>query len=178
MHTDDTWLFAALGSTFDLGGGWTGRIERGTSGKNYQRHVHVYKGEKAWSQNEDGSPHDDGNNSSGAPPKSVLKSLNKKKGWDWTRKENDWLNKIETQYGDSGYTAIIYPNGRRVTVFKQPGWYTRPYFPTKQEFRDYYYGPTYINFGSECITTASFPFLPLPGPISFPVPFPAPLPVW
>ena len=118
LHTDDAWLFFALGSTFDLGKGWHGRIERGTSGKDYQRHIHVYKADKMWSQNDDGSPHDDGKNSPGAPPKKVLKNLKDQKGWDWAAKEKEWLNKIVVSNVDFNSTEILYPNGRKVTIYQ------------------------------------------------------------
>ena len=56
MYINDATLFAVLSSTFDLGNGWRGRIERGTKGKDYQRHVHIYSDGEEYSQNEDGSP--------------------------------------------------------------------------------------------------------------------------
>ena len=180
MYTDDTWLFMALGSVFDLGKGWTGRIERGTSGKDYQRHVHIYNENKSWSQNEDGSPHDDGNNSPGSPPNSALKNLNKQKGWDWKQKEKDWLNKIEIGYDPTGYTMISYPNGRTVTVYKPGSYWSMHYSPSKQSLRDYSYGPTYIDLsggGTGTDTNPSIPFLPMPNPVPAPVPAPMPIPV-
>ncbi len=178
MYTDDVWLFAVLGSTFDLGKGWTGRIERGTSGKDYQRHVHIYKGNKAWAQNDDGSPHDDGNSSSGSPPNSVLKRLNKQKGWDWKQKEKDWLNKVEICSDPAGYYFINYPNGRTVTVYSPAKYGLIPYWPSTQNLRDYYYGPTYIDLsGGNTTTNPVIPFLPLPTPVPIPVPIPMPIPL-
>jgi RHS repeat-associated protein len=179
MHTDDAWLFLTLASTFDLGKGWTGRIERHGSGDGYKKHVHVYNGKQSWSQNEDGSPHDQGGNSPGSPPNSVLKNLNKQKGWDWKTKESDWMNKIEVQYWDSGYTIIVYPNGRSVTVYKPVSYYIMPYSPSKQNLRDYSYGPTYVDLsGGSTSADPSIPFLPMPNPAPLPVPAPMPLPVF
>jgi hypothetical protein len=177
MYTDDAWLFVALGGIFDLGKGWTGRIERGTSGKDYQRHVHIYKENEAWSQNEDGSPHDDGNNSPGSPPNSILKNLNKQKGWNWKQKEKNWLEKIAIGWDPAGYTSIAYPNGRAVTVYNPVNYYTKFYSLSNQSLRDYYYGPTYIDLSSSTIANSSVPFIPIPNPITIPVPLPAPIPI-
>lgn len=178
MYTDDAWLFVALAATIDLGKGWTGRIERNNSGDGYQKHVHIYKGKKSWSQNEDGSPHDDGNNSPGSPPNSALKSLNKQKGWDWKQKVNEWLKKIEIGYDPAGYTMISYPNGRTVTVYKQPSFFSMTYSPSTQNLRDYSCGPTYINLsGGSTMANPSIPFVPMPNPAPIPVPMPAPIPV-
>jgi hypothetical protein len=102
MHTDDGWLFKAMaGKTFELGKGWSGRIERHGSENGYQRHAHVYDSKHSYSQIDEGSPHDDGKNSPGGPPKKVLESLKDKKGWDWKGKENDWINKCDI-YLDAG----------------------------------------------------------------------------
>jgi|LSQX01.1.fsa_nt_gb hypothetical protein len=50
MYSDDTWLFAALGTILDLGKGWTGRMERHGSGEGFQKHVHIYKNKEQWAQ--------------------------------------------------------------------------------------------------------------------------------
>lgn len=97
--------------TIDLGKGWSARIERHGTGEGYQRHLHIYNGKQSWAQNEDGSPHDDGNNSSGPPPKKVLKVLKDKKGWDWNAKENDWINKCDIFLDIGGIYVITYPDG-------------------------------------------------------------------
>lgn len=164
MYTDDTKIFAALGSIIDLGNGWSGRIERNTAGGNYQKHVHIYNGKQHWSQNEDGSPHDGGNNSPGAPPNSTLKKLNKQKGWDWTRKENEWMNKIEIGYVQSGYTLICYPDARTVNVYISG--LSMPYSPSEQDLRDYSFGTTSIYLDSAGYS----------GGIAIPIPYAAPTP--
>ena len=175
LYTDDAWLFAMLATTFDLGKGWTGRIERHGSGDGYQKHVHIYKGKKAWSQNEDGSPHDDNNNSSGSPPSSVTKNLKNKKGWDWEKKEKGWLDKIEIRNVDGMYDYITYPNGRKVTVYHPPGSISiSANIPlSNQQLKDYYYGPTYINAG--IVPGATVPVAPGSGHI--PIPGTVPIPV-
>jgi RHS repeat-associated protein len=83
MYTDDAWLLSALAYTFDLGKGWTGRIEQHGVGGGYQKHVVLIdKHGNEYAQNIDGSPHD----SSGSPPNSVRKELKKKIGWDWKKR--------------------------------------------------------------------------------------------
>jgi RHS repeat-associated protein len=179
MYTDDAWIFAALGSTFSLGKGWTGRIERGTAGNDYQRHVHIYNGKQQWAQNEDGSPHDGGSNSPGSPPNSTLKNLNKQKDWDWKRKEKDWLNKIETGTDYDGYHFVFYPSGRTVTIYKPESYSFMPYSPSTQDLRDYSYGPTYVDLSEgSASANPSIPFLPMPNLVPIPLPAPMPIPVF
>lgn len=106
---------AMAGMVFELSGGFKGRIERGEAGNDYQRHVHIYKGDQSWSQNEDGSPHDDGKNSPGSPPSKVLKDLEKKKGWNWHANALAWYNEIEFDFSqalvDSATIKLIFPDG-------------------------------------------------------------------
>ena len=178
LHTDDAWLFFALGSTFDLGKGWHGRIERGTSGKDYRRHIHVYKADKMWSQNDDGSPHDDGKNSPGAPPKKVLKNLKDQKGWDWAAKEKEWLNKIVVSNVDFNSTEILYPNGRKVTIYQGSNMLTLTYFPDAAALKKYYFGATYVDLSVPSFSIIpNFTFSPMlpniPLPSLFPMPIPA-----
>ena len=69
--------------TYDLGKGWEARIESSHGNNNDKgQNVHLsYKdGKKTYSQNDDGSPHDKNNNSSGSPPAKVLKKLKEKTG--------------------------------------------------------------------------------------------------
>ena len=177
MYSDDVWLFAALSVTFDLGNGWTGRIERDASGGRYDKHVHVYKGNKAYAQNEDGSPHD---GSTGSPPKKQKENLKNKKGWDWDAKENDWVNKIEIRSGIDGDGWIIsYPNGRTVTILNPwiMGVPMQAPYPDRETLRQYYTGPTLINpRGSG--TDGTVPVLPMPNPVPVPVPAPMPVPAF
>ena len=177
MYSDDVWLFAALSVTFDLGNGWTGRIERDASGGRYDKHVHVYKGNKAYAQNEDGSPHD---GSTGSPPKKQKENLKNKKGWDWDAKENDWVNKIEIRSGIDGDGWIIsYPNGRTVTILNPwiMGVPMQAPYPDREALRQYYTGPTLINpRGSG--TDGTVPVLPMPNPVPVPVPAPMPVPAF
>ena len=87
--------------TYDLGKGWEARIESSHGNNNDKgQHVHLsYKdGKKTYSQNDDGSPHDKNNNSSGSPPAKVLKKLKEKTGWDWNKNEENFLNKAEYDY--------------------------------------------------------------------------------
>jgi len=172
-------LYVALGSTFDLGRGWEGRIERHGSGRGMQRHVHIINGNREWSQNEDGSPHDGGKNSPGSPPKRVLDKLKGEKGWDWVIKEMNWLTKIEKSYDPAGYVDITYPNGRKVVVYKNPGFPSfQQYTLTTQELRDYSLGPTFIDLSGSTTSTHLAPhYVPiLPTLPVNPAPMPLPAP--
>jgi len=173
MYTDDAWLFVALGTSFDLGKGWTGRIERHGSGAGFKRHVVLIdsKGNE-YAQNEDGSPHDSG----GSPPNSVKQRLKEVKNWDWDKKDAEHQSKIKINSLDSGYTEIIYPNGRNVIIY-HPGWLFRNYYPSDQDLRNYYFGPTYIDLSVNSTVNPS-PFLPMPNPVPIPVPGPIYVPVF
>jgi RHS repeat-associated protein len=76
------------GITIQLKNGWTARKDAGKPSTKTKTHIHVIKGNKEYSQNIDGSPHD-GDDSSG-PPNSVKKEINKKIGWDWDAKAKSW----------------------------------------------------------------------------------------
>lgn len=176
MYSDDTWLFMALATTFDLGKGWSGRIERDSSGGRYDKHAHVYKGNEAYAQNEDGSPHD---GSKGGPPSSVKKDLKKQKSWDWDAKENDWANKTDISMWDNGDVTIKYPNGRQVTVvpYRPMGLPNSYYWPSRNELIEYYTGPIYINKNAGNSNGGTVPVLPMPNPVPVPVPAPMPVPI-
>ncbi|WP_198306625.1 RHS repeat-associated core domain-containing protein [Dehalobacterium formicoaceticum] len=175
MYSNDTWLFAALAVKFDLGNGWTGRIERDASGARSDKHAHVYKGDSKYAQNEDGSPHD---GSKGGPPGSVKNNLKKKKGWDWDAKEKDWANKIYIGVDDGGTHYIKYPNGRAVKVAPyRPMGYTAPYWPNRNELIEYYTGPTYINNNAGNSNNGKGMIVPMPNSMPIPMPSPAPMPI-
>jgi len=171
----------ALGSVkVDLGKGWTARIEQHGSGDGMQRHVHVYSDNKRWAQNEDGSPHDGGSNSSGSPPKKVLEELKKQKGWDWNQKEQDWLGDITINYLDIPGMQIIYPSGREVTVIPiNYGFTTFPNNISKSQLIDYYTGPTVIDFNNGKSNSTPYPPImpPIPNPAPIPIPMPKPIPI-
>ena len=91
----------------------------------------IYNGNKSWSQNEDGSPHDDGNNSQGTPPKKILETLKNKKGWDWNKKQDDWVKKCKISLDEAGF-VINYPDGK-------VGYVTVPYNPYLYQVQPYNY---------------------------------------
>jgi len=109
----------------DLGRGWSARIERGVPPQD-QRHVHVIdRNGNHWSQNDDGSPHDRGNNSGGNPPRRVLERLKERTGWDWREKQNSWVETITIsdrhfyEWGESLWAdfsrTVEFADGRVVT---------------------------------------------------------------
>ena len=151
MYVWDEWFFplVGMGITFDLGKGWTGRIEQHGSGSGFRRHVVLIdKHGNEHAQNDDGSPHDSGGN----PPNSVKKSLKNKKGWDWDLKEKDWLNKIDIKSGIDGDGWIVtYPNNRVVTILNPiiMGVPMIAPYPDRDALVEYYSGSYIINQGNE-----------------------------
>lgn len=92
----------------DLGSGWMAYKHRGDTNTKTKPHIHV--GNKKvgnWSQNNDGSVHDDHANSPGEPPGWVKKGLKEKEGWDWDANKKDW--------GDSNKPKEITPT-RPITL--------------------------------------------------------------
>ena len=77
------------GQTYELGKGWTARIDSGNTRKGTQRHIVVEKGSQVYKQNKDGSPHD-GNK--GDPPNTIKKVIKEKMKWDWDKKAKSWEN--------------------------------------------------------------------------------------
>jgi hypothetical protein len=101
-----------------LGKGYTARIERDLSGARGDRHVHITNGDKTWAQNEDGEGHD---GSSGTPPKSVQKALEKKTGWEWhNNNTNNYIGSLTVEIIALGLYdtlyEITYPDGSMVEV--------------------------------------------------------------
>ena len=64
--------------------GWSWRIDVSEYSKT---HIHIFKGNKKYSQNIDGSPHD---GSTGSPPNSVKKYLKEQNIWDWDANKNPY----------------------------------------------------------------------------------------
>ena len=169
MYVWDESIFSMLAVTFDLGKGWTGRIERNTSGGNYgMKHVHVYNGEEAYAQNEDGSPHD---GSKGGPPRRVKKELKKKKNWDWDEKEASWIDKIDVYMAnDSGVYIIKYPNGRQVAYYNYS--YFRAWRPSEDDLKELSSGPIYVNKSAGIYSDFYLPYIdgvPMPVIESVPI---------
>ena len=120
----------------DLGKGWKACIDSENVQNGTQRHVHIVKGSKSYSQNDDGSPHDKNKNSRGKPPKSVLKNLKKKMKWDYEKKEKNFFESATYEYIDTEL-VITYPNGYSLRIGYNP---MRPaYGISTSEIKNYYY---------------------------------------
>jgi len=174
----------------DLGRGWRAYIHRVPDGKGgYRRHVHVYgrRGEH-WSQNDDGSPHDQGRNSPGSPPNRVLRDLYNKTGWDWISKQETWISEISienTLHETHWLSTITFPDGRaahrafsNVRGFGSLG---RPPTFSNNALIDIFLqtDPSFIGPLPYSATnpTTPIPFLPIPMPIPTPTPMPMPIPI-
>lgn len=176
MYTDDAWLFSALAIKFEIDG-LTGIIERDCSGGNYKKHIHLSKGNKSFSQNEDGSPHD---GSTGTPSNKIKKKLKESYGWDWDEKEENWINKININcksITDTDVYTIAYPNGRIVTLTVNTSHDSiNPI--TKELLREYYTGETSVSIDIYEYFPVYFPIIdtmPIPSPGTMPVGVPLPI---
>ena len=78
MYGDSSWV--------PMSKGWRYRICPKNPYLRVKRHIHVEKNGDKFSQNDDGSPHDQG----GSPPNSVKKELKEKAGWDWDAKAKSY----------------------------------------------------------------------------------------
>ena len=99
----------------DLGGGWYCRIDAGNESTGTKRHIHVWKNGESYAQNDDGSPHDKGNNSSGKLPRKIQKRLEKKTGWDYNGNRDAFFELTEITY-PVPYTKFTYADGTSVCV--------------------------------------------------------------
>jgi hypothetical protein len=98
-----------FGRTVDLGAGWKVRVDSSNESTGVQKHVHVENKKVGhWSQNEDGSVHDEHANSSGEPPGWVKKEVQKKLKWDWDEKRKVYTDKEKSN--SSKYAPIDYYN--------------------------------------------------------------------
>jgi RHS repeat-associated protein len=174
--------------TFDIGKGWTMRVEQHGSGPGMQKHVVLIdKSGKEYAQNDDGSPHD----KPSSPPNSIKKAIKKGVGkapkWDWDKLENDWLGGIEvTMDAGLSYYKIEYPDGKVVEVVQNiPAW---PYFyysayPANEQLKEYYFADGKVDRRTTSVardgssdSVVAFPIIePVPIPIPAPVPFPVPI---
>ncbi len=67
-----------------------------------QKHIHIWNKKVSYAQNEDGSPHDKGNNKQGPLPNKVQNSLFEKTGWDYNSKREDFFSETVVQYDVGG----------------------------------------------------------------------------
>ena len=74
--------------------GWEYRIDPEDRNTLTQKHIHIRRNGEEYSQNIDGSPHD---NSKGSPPKWVKKELKRRGKWDWDANETKQMH-IELPY--------------------------------------------------------------------------------
>ena len=100
------------------------------------------------------------------------------KGWDWAAKEKEWLNKIVVSNVDFNSTEILYPNGRKVTIYQGSNMPTLTYFPDAAALKKYYFGATYVDLSVPSFSIIpNFTFSPMlpniPLPSLFPMPIPA-----
>jgi len=179
-YANQALLFSALAVIVDLGRGWTARIERGVAPNN-QRHAHIYNGRQHWAQNEDGSPHDKGNNSGGNPPDRVLQDLKNKKGWDWKQKQDDWASKIRgiPEFEAGAGMRLFFPSGLSA-FYPSLSWDLFARWPSRNNMIRLYLEAGRRTSG----TPVNNPFfVPVPNPVPIPqippviIPKPLPIPI-
>lgn len=88
----------ALSKIIELGEGWYCRVDTPKPNEG-QKHIHVWNthGKGRYSQNEDGSPHDKGNNKSGKLPKKVQKAVKEKAKWDYNGKRKSFFEQTQVE---------------------------------------------------------------------------------
>ena len=162
----------------DLGRGWSARIEQHGTGDGYRKHVHVYNNRNHWSQNDDGSPHDQGRNSPGNPPNRVLRDLKNKTGWDWKGKQESWLNQIIMEpYGETNTGWLItFPCGR--TAFRGQNMFGLNVRPPNTNALIRLYLEAVRADSSTGVPGSLDPIIPIiPNPVPMPIPVPKPIPI-
>ncbi len=104
--------------TVELGAGWEARIDPQKTQKKVQRHIHVKKNGKKYSQNQDGSSHDK-HSSKGSPPKKVKEEIKDRLGWDWDANENRYSENLRRScIRNNIFDPEVYPTmPNQVTVY-------------------------------------------------------------
>ena len=112
---------AVAGTLYDLGKGYTARIEPGHVPQD-QRHVHIIKkGKEVANQNDNGTPHHANKNKKGEPPASIKKELKKQTGWDWDAK-NQSHNAISFDEAAKQYEYFYYSPGANPAPYHGYSW--------------------------------------------------------
>jgi RHS repeat-associated protein len=127
-----------FGPPFPVINGWWARIDHGNPGTGTKAHIHIYKGDKDYAQNDDGSPHD---NSKGSPPNLVKYKLKtesiKSRRWDWdakaarhARQQNRYKVNSSTQPASGSKVPVLVPApGIYPGPVTLPGLEPIPWFP-------------------------------------------------
>jgi hypothetical protein len=91
--------------------GYSLRIDKAHESKTGQKHIHIMGPKnQQWSQNEDGSPHDQNKNSPGGPPNSMKKEIKKKLGWDWDANAKSYQDKVDQFNFEMTMLSLEYEN--------------------------------------------------------------------
>lgn len=171
-------------TTYDLGKGWYADIDSADTNTKTQRHVHLYKGRKNWSQNEDGSPHDKNGNSPGSPPNNVLERLKEKTGWNWNDNLDEFAKTVDIQVFivkggmPTTYATLTYKDGTQITMMHLDAM-VEDGITSKEIWESYYnaVAPEGVK-ETQLQPRIQGPFftpilspLPMPAPMPFPAPF-------
>ena len=136
---------------YDLGSGWYARFDRGTTGNS--DHIHVWQKGKEWVMKLDGSISHENRSNEGSPPKSALKKLKEKTGFDYDKTRNDFLKKdtklVGTEYGLSVvyYTdGTIYVKGKYYYT-NSPNYSEDLWRPSQTHTIPFVFFPIYPSYG-------------------------------
>ena len=150
------------GQIIDLGNGWKYRIDPLNTNTKTKRHIHIWNEKKEYTQNDDGSPHDDHRGESGKIPKWLNKKLIEKAGWDYNGNRISFFAQTSCECWVEG-TQYTFADG--TTVF-QP---YNQYLPTRYSVNSYegvYFEGKVASRGTSNNPQAFY--LPIIGPVTFP----------
>ena len=160
------------GQVVELGGGWFYRIDKVETQDGVKRHIHIYnKSGDSYSQNEDGSPHDKGNNSQGKLPKKLQKKVLEKAKWDYNGMRDEFFKGVEQAVDENMKVTIKYPDGTIRYAYPElfmPPLY-RPADTSLSALEKYYFSNDTIS-SAGISGIAGIPVVPIIPPIYAPAP--------
>lgn len=104
------------GEEVEIKSGWYYKIDSAKEDEN-KLHIHIYNGDKAYAQSDDGAPFDLENTLNSLPPKWVMKKVKESTGWDYKQLDADFfdIKNITIKCSVEG-TNYIFPDGKEVYV--------------------------------------------------------------
>lgn len=83
-------------------------------------YIHIYNGDKAYAQSDNGAPFDLENTLNSLPPKWVMKKVKEASGWDYKQLDADFFDiknmSIECSFDGTRY---VFPDGKEVYVAEE-----------------------------------------------------------
>ena len=107
------------GELIEIGKGWFVRIDAARNGG--KRHIHIWnkRDDSSFSQNDDGSPHDKGNNKQGKLPKWLQKAVKEKADWDYNGNRDRFYRETSVTKENGIYT-YHFADGTEIQRLSKP----------------------------------------------------------